>query len=199
MDIWIHFFFFTSAIHGGEWWASCPGRVTPSTHRIRSWLGPIPYTSIADSALHAFPSPPGAAWRGWQLTVDQPQHPAVFLEMQSAQFSLKSATSFSVITVKNRARHQYYPEPDESKQHPISPRCLLISYYYPIYELRWTVLFKSSVAQQVKKLHVFYDTKDSLARSQHRPLNLYPVHILTPYVLKINFNIISPISIFHSK
>jgi hypothetical protein len=39
VNIWIHIFF-TSALVGGEWSASCPGRIIPGTHRIGGWLDP---------------------------------------------------------------------------------------------------------------------------------------------------------------
>jgi hypothetical protein len=32
--------FFISALVGGEWSASRPGRFTPGTHWIRGWVGP---------------------------------------------------------------------------------------------------------------------------------------------------------------
>jgi hypothetical protein len=32
--------FFTSALAGGEWSASCPGRFTPGTHWIGGWVVP---------------------------------------------------------------------------------------------------------------------------------------------------------------
>jgi hypothetical protein len=35
----IHPLVLTSALHGGEWSASCPGRFTPDTDRIGDWVG----------------------------------------------------------------------------------------------------------------------------------------------------------------
>jgi hypothetical protein len=37
--VYIHIFL-TSALAGGEWSASCPGRFTPGTHWIGGWVGP---------------------------------------------------------------------------------------------------------------------------------------------------------------
>jgi hypothetical protein len=34
--------FLTSALVGGEWSASRPGRFTPGTHCIEGWVGPRP-------------------------------------------------------------------------------------------------------------------------------------------------------------
>jgi hypothetical protein len=39
MDVYIHIFL-TSALAGGEWSGSRPGRFTPGTHWIGSWVGP---------------------------------------------------------------------------------------------------------------------------------------------------------------
>jgi hypothetical protein len=39
VDVWIHIFM-TSALVGGEWSASHPGRFTPDKHWIGGWVGP---------------------------------------------------------------------------------------------------------------------------------------------------------------
>jgi hypothetical protein len=39
VDVCVHVFF-TSALVGGDWSASRPGRFTPGTHWIGGWMGP---------------------------------------------------------------------------------------------------------------------------------------------------------------
>jgi hypothetical protein len=39
VDVYIHVFL-TSALVGGEWSASRPGRFTPGTHWLGGWMGP---------------------------------------------------------------------------------------------------------------------------------------------------------------
>jgi hypothetical protein len=56
VDVWIHVFL-TSALVGGEWSASRPGRVTFGerafdTHRIGGWMGPR--TGMADVEKRKF-------------------------------------------------------------------------------------------------------------------------------------------------
>jgi hypothetical protein len=55
VDVWIHIFL-TSALAGGEWSASRPGRFTPgerapSTHWIGRWVGPRAGLNDVDKIL----------------------------------------------------------------------------------------------------------------------------------------------------
>jgi hypothetical protein len=61
MDVQIHIFL-TSALAGGEWSASRPGRFTPrgkapGTHWIRGWVGPR--AGLDDLEKRKYLTPPG--------------------------------------------------------------------------------------------------------------------------------------------
>jgi hypothetical protein len=56
VDIKIHLFL-ASALAGGEWSASRPGRFTPGTHWIGSWVGPR--AGLADVEKRKFLTLPG--------------------------------------------------------------------------------------------------------------------------------------------
>jgi hypothetical protein len=61
VDVWIHIFL-TSALAGGEWSVSCPGRFTPresapSTHWTGGWVDPR--ASLDDIEKKKFMTPPG--------------------------------------------------------------------------------------------------------------------------------------------
>jgi hypothetical protein len=59
VEVWLHTFL-TSALDGGEWSASRPGRFTPrerppDTHWIRGWVGP---SAVLDAVVkRKIPSP----------------------------------------------------------------------------------------------------------------------------------------------
>jgi hypothetical protein len=53
--------FLTSALDGGEWSASSPGRFTPGTHWIGGWLGPRAGLHAAEKRI--FLTLPGLEFR----------------------------------------------------------------------------------------------------------------------------------------